>query len=345
LETQLYRAGRSVAVLGDDEFSEIRVGGFGVVIETMLRQGPTERFSSRVEHYVRFRPGYPKETIAVLRDECGLTSDSRVADIAFGTGLFTSSAAGRSTQGTNLYVGRRIGRRIEVNTNWFESKAKDGESSTILSGTVRESFSSRFSLLQLISRTDGQTTFAFGGDFTSNRLMLRADYQNVYLPFRPDRPFEQALALNVALRVAGPLQLTAASNVAPDGHLRYSFGASTYLYRFRGMMAAQSETFSIAKYVVQGIVKDGEGNPVEGAALHIGKEVVYSDSAGRFLVRLSKHGPFAVSVAPEEFITNGVYEAVSAPAEVRAETEDAAGNVEVVIRRVPTSQPNVSRDK
>jgi len=55
----------------------------------MLRQGPTERFSSRVEHYVRFRPGYPKETIAVLRDECGLTSDSRVADIAFGTGLFT----------------------------------------------------------------------------------------------------------------------------------------------------------------------------------------------------------------------------------------------------------------
>ena len=273
------------------------------------------------------------------------STDFHVEKFYFGTGLFTSSAAGRSTQGTNLYVGRRIGRRIEVNTNWFESKAKDGESSTILSGTVRESFSSRFSLLQLISRTDGQTTFAFGGDFTSNRLMLRADYQNVYLPFRPDRPFEQALALNVALRVAGPLQLTAASNVAPDGHLRYSFGASTYLYRFRGMMAAQSETFSIAKYVVQGIVKDGEGNPVEGAALHIGKEVVYSDSAGRFLVRLSKHGPFAVSVAPEEFITNGVYEAVSAPAEVRAETEDAASNVEVVIRRVPTSQPNVSRDK
>jgi SAM-dependent methyltransferase len=55
----------------------------------MLRQGPTERFSSRVEHYVRFRPSYPKEAIAVLRDECGLSSDSLVADIAFGTGLFT----------------------------------------------------------------------------------------------------------------------------------------------------------------------------------------------------------------------------------------------------------------
>jgi hypothetical protein len=274
-----------------------------------------------------------------------LSADFHIEKVYFGTGLFTSSASGRSTQGTNLYVGRRFGRRIEVNSNWFESKQKEGESNTILSGTVRENFSSRFSLLQLISRTDGQTTFAFGGDFTSNRLMLRADYQNVYLPFRPDRPFEQALALNVALRVAGPLQITAASNVAPDGHLRYSFGASTYLYRFRGMMTAQSETFSIAKYVVQGTVKDDHGDPVEGAALHIGKEVVYSDSSGHFLARLSKHGPFALSVAPEEFIPNGVYEAVSAPADVRAETEEAAANVEVVIRRVPPPQARVSTEK
>jgi len=55
----------------------------------MLRQPPTERFSSRVEHYTRFRPGYPKETITVLRNQCGLTMDSLVADVAFGTGLFT----------------------------------------------------------------------------------------------------------------------------------------------------------------------------------------------------------------------------------------------------------------
>jgi hypothetical protein len=133
--------------------------------------------------------------------------------------------------------------------------------------------------------------------------------------------------------------------VAPDGHLRYSFGASTYLYRFRGMMTAQSETFSIAKYVVQGVVKDNEGNPVEGAALHIGKEVVYTDSSGHFLVRLSKRGPFALSVVPEEFITNGVYESVSAPSEVRAETEDAATNLEIVIRRLPPSQTKITTQK
>ena len=55
----------------------------------MLNFPPTERFSSRVENYVRFRPSYPKEIIDVLRAECGLTPDHVVADIASGTGLFT----------------------------------------------------------------------------------------------------------------------------------------------------------------------------------------------------------------------------------------------------------------
>jgi hypothetical protein len=269
-----------------------------------------------------------------------ISGDFHIEKVYFGTGLFTSNAAGRSTQGTNLYAGRRIGRRFEVNTNFFKSKPQVGPSTKIISGTVRENFSSRFSLLQLISRTDGQTTFAFGGDYTSNRLLLRADYQNVYLPFRPERPFQQALALNVMFRVAGPLQVTAATNVAPDGHLRYSFGASTYLYRVSGMaLRAQSQdSFSIARYVVQGVVSDNQGTPVEGAALQIGKEIAYTDSSGHFMVRFSKRGPFPLSVAPEEFITNGVYEVVSAPSQVNAEPEDTASDLQIVVGRIPPAQ-------
>ena len=55
----------------------------------MLNSAPTERFSSRVENYVRFRPSYPKEVIDVLRTDCGLIPDFVVADIASGTGFFT----------------------------------------------------------------------------------------------------------------------------------------------------------------------------------------------------------------------------------------------------------------
>jgi SAM-dependent methyltransferase len=49
----------------------------------------TSRFSSRVEDYVRYRPGYPREVLALLATECGLTPKSVVADVASGTGIFT----------------------------------------------------------------------------------------------------------------------------------------------------------------------------------------------------------------------------------------------------------------
>ncbi|MGA1994781.1 MAG: class I SAM-dependent methyltransferase [Bryobacteraceae bacterium] len=48
---------------------------------------PTLRFSSRVGHYQRFRPGYPQELAALLARECGLGPAARVADIGCGTGL------------------------------------------------------------------------------------------------------------------------------------------------------------------------------------------------------------------------------------------------------------------
>jgi SAM-dependent methyltransferase len=49
----------------------------------------TQRFSSRVDSYLRYRPSYPKPVINILEQECGLTCDSVIADIASGTGIFT----------------------------------------------------------------------------------------------------------------------------------------------------------------------------------------------------------------------------------------------------------------
>jgi SAM-dependent methyltransferase len=48
-----------------------------------------QRFSDRVENYIRYRPGYPAQVIETLRSECGLTPAAVVADIASGTGIFT----------------------------------------------------------------------------------------------------------------------------------------------------------------------------------------------------------------------------------------------------------------
>jgi len=50
---------------------------------------PTLRFSNRVENYRKYRPGYPSEIIPLLQSECGLTSNSSIADLGSGTGLFS----------------------------------------------------------------------------------------------------------------------------------------------------------------------------------------------------------------------------------------------------------------
>jgi ubiquinone/menaquinone biosynthesis C-methylase UbiE len=49
----------------------------------------TRRFSSRVQNYIRYRPGYPPEVIELLKNECGLTATSVIVDIGSGTGILT----------------------------------------------------------------------------------------------------------------------------------------------------------------------------------------------------------------------------------------------------------------
>ena len=47
---------------------------------------PLERFSDRVDQYVKYRPDYPRGVLGLLQSECGLTPQSVVADVGSGTG-------------------------------------------------------------------------------------------------------------------------------------------------------------------------------------------------------------------------------------------------------------------
>ena len=49
----------------------------------------TERFSSRVENYIKYRPSYPSAVLELLSVRCGLAATSAVADVGSGTGILT----------------------------------------------------------------------------------------------------------------------------------------------------------------------------------------------------------------------------------------------------------------
>lgn len=52
-----------------------------------MEQNNIERFSNRVENYVKYRPDYPREILDLFRDEMNLQKTSIVADIGSGTGI------------------------------------------------------------------------------------------------------------------------------------------------------------------------------------------------------------------------------------------------------------------
>ena len=52
-----------------------------------MKTNTVARFSNRVENYVKYRPHYPLDVLDLFKNELGLTSDSRVADIGSGTGI------------------------------------------------------------------------------------------------------------------------------------------------------------------------------------------------------------------------------------------------------------------
>lgn len=54
-----------------------------------MAKDSTQRFSDRVQHYIKYRPDYPPEVINYLRQQTGLSNNSVVADIGSGTGIFT----------------------------------------------------------------------------------------------------------------------------------------------------------------------------------------------------------------------------------------------------------------
>jgi len=54
-----------------------------------FKQDPKKRFSSRVERYIKYRPGYPQDLGNFLKKKGILTSNSIIADIGSGTGILS----------------------------------------------------------------------------------------------------------------------------------------------------------------------------------------------------------------------------------------------------------------
>jgi hypothetical protein len=260
-----------------------------------------------------------------------------LARFRFGVGKFGSRVVGVSSTGSTLSLGRDILGRLQVDANLFHNRPGLGPTSTVLVGTLREVVSPRLSLLQVVTNSNGRPTMSFGGNFLSNRITVGVEYQTLYVPFRTGNQFKQALVLNLRLNPFGNVQVNAGTFVAPDGSVKYTVSGSEFLYRNGGISGGPPPTTGrIHKFVVHGRVVDEQGAPLAGATLRVDGEVAFTDSQGEFFVRKSKRRSYDFHVLPNEFLTPGRFEVISAPEKVTAEPEDMAKEISVVVRRLPS---------
>lgn len=99
----------------------------------------TQRFSDRVENYLKYRPGYPAAILDLLQNNCGLTPDSIVADIGSGTGLLSQLFL----QNGNCVIGvepnremRQASRPLLHSFPNFSAVAATAEESTLVESSI-----------------------------------------------------------------------------------------------------------------------------------------------------------------------------------------------------------------
>lgn len=80
-----------------------------------------ERFSERVEDYVRFRPGYPPGLVTALLEELGDPGTLSAADVGSGTGIFTHLLLERGIAVTGVEPNVNMRRAAETALQSFEN--------------------------------------------------------------------------------------------------------------------------------------------------------------------------------------------------------------------------------
>jgi hypothetical protein len=199
---------------------------------------------------------------------------------------------------------------------------------------LREAISPQLSLLQVISHEQGRSSVSFGGTLAAGLSSFSLDYQLAHSPYLTADPFVHSMGVNARLHLFG-MAWSLGSFVTPDGRVHYSGQGSTFLYRGANTSGPSrgDGTRRFDRFMIAGRVVDEDGNPVEGAALDVGGETVYTNSQGRFFHRRPTSQKLPLRVVLEDFLLPGLFEVQSAPAEVVAVPEGSSSPVVVVLRR------------
>ena len=263
----------------------------------------------------------------------------RIREVRLTAGLYHSRADSAANLSSYVAVGRELTRWLDTEMFLLQSRPKGRPTETTPLVNLRWRISPRLGVSQQISFHRGRPTVLFGASLSTPVGEFAADYQIVHQPLQPFSPFRSALNLTARLQL-GNYSTSVGTYVRPDGAVDYSASGSTFLYlgTFGGAQPQQIGG-RVSRYVVRGSVQDELGHPVEGAALALNGEVVYTNSAGEFFLRTRYPQRYSLKLLIGEFLLPGAWEVVSAPDQVTAAEDAKATPVRIVLRPAGSGAP------
>ena len=254
-------------------------------------------------------------------------------------GIYDSRSAGVTNFSNYFALGYTFARRVDVEGYLLQSRPSNGDHANTPIINLRERITRRLGLMQQFMWNDGSLTVQFGGDVVLPLGDVNVSYQLVQQPFAPSDPFKSVLSISARLQL-GRYSTSVNTTVLPDGSVNYLATASTFLYLGQyGGLQPNAVGSRPGRFVLRGRVVDEQGAPVEGAALDLNGELAFTNAEGQFLIRVNRLDDYRLEVKLDEFLLPGTWEVLSAPASVRAERENRAQSVDVILRRLDAPPP------
>jgi hypothetical protein len=193
---------------------------------------------------------------------------------------------------------------------------------TTIDYTVQEGIGRHLLLSQVYSQEKNNSSFSGGGTFRTNQFSISLQDGVVFVPFITEGSrtgFSQVKMINVSLRIPHTdASMSVGDYIGPTGKSKFSVSGTEYAKGpFDVAAAGPHKEFHAAsgKYILRGtVLQKGTGEALEGVAVQIGKQVVFSNGSGVVFTRTKTKQAVGIKILPEEFAGGGRMRVIKAPA-------------------------------
>lgn len=267
--------------------------------------------------------------------------------LGVGANAFESRFDGKYGSATSYFASDRLTRAVTLSGNYYRP-VHSSNPIPILVLNLTENVNRRLKLAEFASRVNGQWSVNYGGGLRWDRLEANVGYATNFIPLAAGGGrFEQAMNLSGHVNL-GRWQFGIQTYVQPDGGLLYAYEVKSFYFHPTASGSVQAPASHVStvfpNFLIVGTVTlEGTGKPVADVPIRIGDEMVYTDEAGAFSVRVMSKREYKIQLLLDRQIGADYYEQVSGPTEVQAGTDEAPGQAQLVVRVDPKRAPSVPK--